>query len=84
MHYLCCLTLCRVSVSIRSIQTMQSNQTMIETFTADQVQKQAGRVYRSADKNGKVIINNSRYPDKIFELTARERRVNLKDGVDEN
>ena len=52
----------------------------IKTFTALQVQKEAGKVYRAADKDGKVMINNSRYPDVIFELSARERRVNLKEG----
>jgi len=54
----------------------------IETFTAAEFRKQHGKVYRSADLNGEAIINNSRYPDKIFVLIARERRVNLKEDGD--
>lgn len=50
----------------------------IKTFTADDMARQAAQVYRAADVDGKAIINNTRYPDKIFELIARERRVNLK------
>lgn len=45
----------------------------MKTFTAKQVARSAAQVYRAADIDGAVRINNDRYPDKIFTLTARER-----------
>ena len=32
------------------------------------------KAYREADKGEVVTINHDRYPDKVFELTARDRR----------
>lgn len=31
------------------------------------------QAYREADKGNTVVINHDRYPEKVFELTARER-----------
>ncbi len=52
---------------------------MSTTFTADEFGQKPQQVYREADKGNKVTINHSRYPDIVFELTARPRRVNLED-----
>ena len=46
---------------------------VMKTFTAKQFARSAAQVYRAADIEGSVRINNDRYPDKIFTLTARER-----------
>lgn len=43
-------------------------------ITATEMQIEPGKVYRAADKGEKVTINHDRYPDKVFELTARERK----------
>jgi len=43
------------------------------TFTAKQFNKNPASVYRAADKGDVVRLNHDRYPDKIFELTARDR-----------
>jgi hypothetical protein len=52
---------------------------MTKTFTAEEFSNRPLQVYREADKGNKVTINHSRYPDVIFELTARPRRANLGD-----
>lgn len=46
----------------------------MKIFTSSQLRYNARAIYRAADKDGKVIINHARYPDVIFELSARERR----------
>ena len=43
-------------------------------ITATEMQIEPGKVYRATDKGEKVTINHDRYPDKVFELTARERK----------
>ncbi len=43
-------------------------------ITAEEMTKRPAQAYRSADKGESVIINHDRYPDKVFELTARERK----------
>lgn len=43
-------------------------------ITAEKLAKKPAQAYREADKGNTVTINHDRYPDKIFELTARERR----------
>lgn len=45
----------------------------MKTFTAEQFKKRPAIVYRSADREGVVLINNAQYHDRIFELVARER-----------
>lgn len=42
-------------------------------ITAKEMHNAPGKAYREADKGETVIINHDRYPDKVFELTARER-----------
>lgn len=87
MYYLCCLTSCLVYGTVYSVHNIQDVQTMsdIKTFTADEMARKAAQVYRAADVDGIARINNTRYPDKIFELTARERRVNLtEEGKQDN
>jgi TfoX/Sxy family transcriptional regulator of competence genes len=44
-------------------------------ITAEKLAKQPAQAYREADKGNTVTINHDRYPDKVFELTARERRA---------
>lgn len=52
-------------------------------ITSKEFNRNPGQVYRAADRGmisgDKVIINHGDYPDRIFELTARERRVHLDD-----
>lgn len=43
-------------------------------LTAKDMHNSPAQAYREADKGNTVTINHDRYPDKIFELTARERR----------
>jgi len=43
-------------------------------ITAETLAKKPAQAYREADKGNTVTINHDRYPDKVFELTARERR----------
>jgi len=50
-----------------------------EVFTAKEFHHSPGKVYRAADLGKKVIINNANYSDKVFELTARERREGFDD-----
>lgn len=50
---------------------------MTKTFTAEEFSNKPQQIYREADKGSTVTINHSRYPDVIFEITARPRRVNL-------
>lgn len=42
-------------------------------LTAREMNKYPAQAYREADKGEKVVINHDRYPDKVFELTARDR-----------
>jgi hypothetical protein len=42
--------------------------------TADEFRKKPQEVYRAADKGDEVVINHDRYRDRVFVLTARERR----------
>lgn len=42
-------------------------------ITAKDMHHSPAKAYREADKGEKVVINHDRYPDKVFELTARER-----------
>jgi len=44
-------------------------------ITAESLAKKPAQAYRAADKGETVVINHDRYPDKVFELTARERRA---------
>lgn len=46
----------------------------MKTFTANEFNKKPGPVYRAADRDGSVRINNQQYSDKIFILEARERQ----------
>lgn len=43
-------------------------------LTAKEMHNSPAQAYREADKGEIVVINHDRYPDKIFELTARERK----------
>ncbi len=43
-------------------------------ITAKEMHHAPAKAYREAYKEGKVTINHDRYPDKVFELTARDRR----------
>lgn len=43
-------------------------------LTAKEFNKRPEQAFRAADKSEQVIINNDRYKDKIFELTARDRQ----------
>ena len=47
-------------------------------ITAETLAKKPAQAYREADKGNTVTINNDRYPDKVFELTARERRTSTE------
>lgn len=47
--------------------------TPTKTFTAKEMHNAPRKVYREADVNGSVKINNANYPDKMFVLTARKR-----------
>ena len=53
---------------------------MTKSYTAEEFSNKPQQVYREADKGSTVTINHSRYPDVIFEMIARPRRVNLEDG----
>ena len=50
-----------------------------QIFNAEQFNKSPAKVYRAADRDGSVIINNGQYGDRIFELISRDRRANLED-----
>jgi len=52
----------------------------IKTFTAKEMHNSPRQVFREADKNGQAIINHDHYPDKIFVLTARDRRNENNDN----
>ncbi len=45
----------------------------MKTFTATELFKNSGKVYRIADLEGEVRINHSKYPDIIFVLSSRKR-----------
>jgi hypothetical protein len=55
---------------------------MTKTFTAKEMHYAPARVFREADKNGQTKINHAHYPDKIFILTAIERRTNFVELTD--
>lgn len=55
---------------------------MTKTFTAEEFSNKPLQVYRSADKGESVTINHSRYPDVVFEITARPRRAKLEEKFD--
>lgn len=42
-------------------------------LTAKEMHNSPAQAYREADKGNTVVINHDRYPDKVFELTARDR-----------
>lgn len=42
-------------------------------LTAKEMHNSPAQAYREADKGETVVINHDRYPDKVFELTARDR-----------
>lgn len=50
--------------------------------TADNFRKKPQKPYLKAYNGHKVIINHDRYPDKVFELTSRDREP-LKEIKDE-
>ena len=52
----------------------------MKTIEAKQFHMKPSTAYRYADLNGSIKINHDRYPDKIFVLTARDRR----EGVSRN
>lgn len=43
-------------------------------LTAKEMHNSPAQAYREADKGNTVVINHDRYPEKVFELTARERK----------
>jgi hypothetical protein len=43
-------------------------------LTAKEMHNSPAQAYREADKGETVVINHDRYPDKVFELTARDRK----------
>lgn len=43
-------------------------------LTAKEMHNSPAKAYREAYKEGRVTINHDRYPDKVFELIARERK----------
>jgi hypothetical protein len=45
----------------------------MKTYSATDLNEAPRKVFRAADQEGKVRINNQNYPDKIFYLTAEER-----------
>lgn len=47
----------------------------MSTYTAEEFNKKPQEAYREADKGLPVKINHNRYPNVIFELTARERGI---------
>ena len=51
----------------------------MKTYSAEDFRQLPARVYRHADKDGKVLINHRNYDDVIFELTARPRGASLDD-----
>ena len=53
---------------------------MTKTFTAEEFSNKPQQIYREADKGNAVTINHSRYPDVVFEITARPRRAKLDDA----
>ena len=53
---------------------------MTKTFTAEEFSNKPQQIYREADKGNSVTINHSRYPDVVFELTARPRRTKMDDA----
>lgn len=48
-------------------------------ITAKEMHHAPAKAYREAYKDGKVTINHDRYPDKVFELTARDRAAIKKE-----
>lgn len=52
-------------------------------ITAKEMHHAPAKAYREAYKDGKVTINHDRYPDKVFELTARDRAA-IKKEDDKN
>lgn len=51
-------------------------------LTAKDMHNSPAQAYREADKGNTVTINHDRYPDKVFELTARERRTLIDTSFD--
>jgi len=51
-----------------------------KTMTAQEFKQNTGDAWRAAYKGDTVIINNDRFPDVVFEITARERGQTNKDG----
>jgi len=49
-----------------------------KTFSAKQMHNSPRQVFREADKTGKVKINHDHYPDKVFELIARDRAIEFR------
>lgn len=47
---------------------------MPKTFSAEELSRNPAQVFREADLNGEVKINHGQYKDKIFTLSARERK----------
>ena len=41
------------------------------------------KAYREASKGNVVVINHDRYPEKVFELTARDRRNDTSESKPE-
>lgn len=46
----------------------------MKTFNATELNKNAAKVFRTADQEGSVKINHDRYPDKVFIIEGRPRR----------
>jgi hypothetical protein len=49
----------------------------MKTFNATELNKNAAQVFRAVDTEGSVRINHDRYPDKVFIIEGRARRVGI-------
>lgn len=56
----------------------------MQTFTAEQFNKKPAQVYRAADREGSVRINNGQYGDKVFILVAKERGAEMPELTENN
>lgn len=53
----------------------------MKTITAKEFNKRPAQAFREADKVGAIKINHDRYPDKIFFLESRDRRIKQEDAT---
>jgi len=71
------------AIQLRALNLYSQHGMKQMKITAEKLAKKPAQAYREADKGNTVTINHDRYPDKVFELTARERRTRDFLGLNE-